>query len=939
MTISAQQYERVKKRLAEQGDDLSPDVREKALAAVTEFENQFLSKGRGAGMPRPEGDQAQVIQGQDAPLAGFGPLRAGINPAVTEDTFVEQVKRKLDPSVPVQPQVLSIQPATTHPKGDQAAKDEWIRGELSNPNGLVVVYDAPAQTVRQKIMEDPQILKALGFEMPLTPDAVATIQSGDAIHQAYNDYMWRQVAEAGVKAGKTPYRYSKAPWMQSGGASGVLDTLGTKLKAGALPALDTATAFVMGHDDLANFGLAGQAARAGAFDDDEYTTAKKAENAKKYPPRATAIPGAKPIGGGKDEMVGGVADGDYADQMDAIREEHPLAVKAGQVVGAVPGAVEAVGKAVAGAGAKAVGAALPAAKGAAQAVEGAVGRGLEQLSHWNPANSLWEWITTKTPTAVPGGLGASVLGAAKTIGTGAAAAGAHQLGNEAVKAGAELASTGETGSTVRGAAGRVLDAAKMGALATAPAAGLQAGANVHANWVAEGRRYQGLPRQLQELGVEPRLGSGFAPNAAVREATETARQRGVKPIDVFAEKLEKPIAEATKAQDAEVKLAVKADNQRYYQTSEGRLKLPAENLTHTSLDLLRQRMASEKAGKAPRAVGTPNAQNPVRGIFNSNIQAVSTTESKGAIRLTGEEAQAFLDPMWRRQALRAVQTGKRQGRPGAAPVKGGSREFDPAEIEAGGEEVARTLKGREIWVTPRRYDAQHHETAIRMLRKKSAESQNDRDLKQLHQAALRDRDARPFDGKAGGWSAKQAEHEKAIAGAKDITRRVAPTGRADGTYKAIERVAKVRPGQSKDLDAVKAMADRAGVAETLKNARTLDPLERLNTRISQGELGKVRAPWSPTSAFDQSNLRIAYPITRALQRSKALRRGDTARLVGAATADKAADARREQREAEEKKTYAAATERQRSEGHAATAKKKRRVRDTEKKTRRKETAE
>jgi len=445
MTISAQQYERVKKRLAEQGAELSPEVREKALAAVTEFENQFLAKGVGAGQPRPEGDQLQVIsQG----------------PQVTADSLANDVKRKLDPSLPVQPQVLSIQPSTTHPQGDQAAKDEWIRGELSNPNGLVVVYDAPAQTVRQKIMEDPQILKALGYDMPLTPDAVMNIQSGDSIHQAYNDYMWRQVADAGVKAGKTPYRYSKAPWMQSGGASGVLDTLGTKLKAGAMPAAETATAYVMGVDELANFGLASQVARSGAFDDDEYTKQKKAENAKNYPPRPTAIPGAKPMGGGNDEMVGGIGSDDYADDMDAIREEHPVAVKAGQVVGAVPGAVEAGGKLLAKGGAKVVGALAPAAKAAAEGVEAAAGRGLEALSHWNPANSLWEWVTSKTPTAVPGGVGASMLGAARTTAQGAVAAGAHQLGNEAVKAGVELATTGDTGSTVSGASRRVLDAAK-----------------------------------------------------------------------------------------------------------------------------------------------------------------------------------------------------------------------------------------------------------------------------------------------------------------------------------------------------------------------------------------------------------------------------------------------------------------------------------------------
>ncbi len=925
MTITAQQYERVKKRLAEQGGELSPDVREKALAAVTDFENSFLNKATG-GQPRPEGDAIQVI-----PQGGAMP---------TADTFVQDVKRKLDPSLPVQPQVLSIQPSTTHPKGDEAAKEEWVRGDVNNPNGLVVVYDAPAATVRRKIMENPQLLKAIGFEAPLSPEAIATIETGDAVHEAYNNYMWHQVADAGVKGGKTPYRYSKAPWMAEGKGASTLDSLSTKLKTGVLPALNQATAFVMGEDELASFGLATQAARSGALDDDEYTQQKKAENAQNYPPRETVVPGAKPMGE-KDEVVGAIDSGDTGEDLDAIREEYPKTHAAGQVVGAVPGAIEAGGKLVAKGASKAVGALGGAAKAGAEAVEGAVGRGLEQLSHWNPANSLWEWITSKTPTAVPGGVGASLLGAAKTVGSGAAAAGAHQLGNEAVKAGAELASTGETGSTVRGAAGRVLDAAKMGAIATAPVAAVQGVANVSANYTRNTPRYQGLPRELEELGVEPQLGRGYAPTPAIRQATEEAAQRGVKPIDVLTERMEKPIAAATREQDTAAKLQVKGENQAYYKTGEGQQRLPAENLTSTSLDLLRQRMASERKGKRPTAVGVPNADNPVRGIFNSNIQAVSTTESKGAIRLSPEEAQAFLNPSWRRRAVAAVKTGKAQGRPAAGPAqKGGSREIDPSDIEAGGaaENLAQEMKGKPIWVTPRRYDAQHHETAIRMLRKKSAESQNDRDLGQLHQAAMRDRDARSLDGKVGGWSAKQAEHERTISAAKDTTRRVAPVGKPDGTYRAIERVSRNRRGQSKDLDAVKKMAERAGHAETLKNARTLDPLERITGIMSQGGVNKVRAPWSPTGGFDQANLRFAYPASRAVQKSKALRRGDSGRLAGIVTSDKAADARREQREAEGKKSYAQKTEGARKAASKPSSKKVRK-KSTEKKVRRKENDE
>src|SRR5690606_11671617 len=85
--------------------------------------------------------------------------------------------------------------------------------------------------------------------------------------------------------------------------------------------------------------------------------------------------------GGKNEAVGLAAQGAETtqEQFDVLREEHPGLVAAGNVLGTVPGLVTGAAKGAVGAVSRAGG----------EAVE----RGLKTLEHWNPANSLWDWVT------------------------------------------------------------------------------------------------------------------------------------------------------------------------------------------------------------------------------------------------------------------------------------------------------------------------------------------------------------------------------------------------------------------------------------------------------------------------------------------------------------------------------------------------------------------
>lgn len=1047
MPITAQQYERIKAKIAEKGAELSPEVLAAAQTKLDEFDAAFMGKG------------AQQIQ-----IPEFDPTR------------IEALKSQLIPDLPLQPQVLATQPATGHPGGDEAAADEWVRGDLSNPAGTVVVYDAPAAIVRQKLMDNPERFRALGYDQPLSPEAVMSIQPGDSIIDDFNNREWRDVADAAVKAGKTPYRYSKAPWLKDGKGEGILETLSAKLKSTDAPGAERARAFLMGVDETGFFGAGTSAREAGLAD------APLREAEEKYgkgtAPKAT-VEGAKVGTLTNTEYVGGIPEGlTGKEENDILREEHPNLHAAGQVLGVAPGLVQgAAALATKGVG-KLAGAV---SKGAGEAVD-ATAKGIKGLTHWNPANSLWEWVTDASMAAKGPGL-------LKGIGGAAAAGGLTQAVSEGNRAGANLAATGDTGTTLGGAVGRSLDAAKTGALWAAPGATLGAVAGKHARWVREGQRYEGLPDRLERLGVEPELGYGFRDPAPIKAARAEARARpegGVVPIDIFAEQLEKPIAEAAKGASKENKLRIEGRKAEVYRSPEGRQLLPAENLTATLVEKLRERMAPIGRNN-PTAVGTPNADNPIRGILNANIGGVSLTPVKGAIPVKVGEAASWLNPVWRRRALRALDThapamrpsqGKAPGPASVAPGPGGAMahghgsgpgdivdpravsvdtphrapddlarvgryrgpknqlptpddalatvphyqgarrpeleassnmelaqraaddlaltpralarvpRYEPktkqlpgshvdwsapdprqaaewergkapapeapkvtvqheaapprqtateaefsanarwkrreppaatpkgkrrkahdhkaeAEAAAAGpkipvdpptfEEALRAKGVKTVYVVPRRYNAQHHESAIRQLRRKGKDTVNDRDLDDIHNAALRDRDARPWQGVKGGWSAMQQGHSRDIKAAKTTERRVG-ADKDDGTYKKVIGISKQKPGQSKDLAAMRAMAERGGVADKLGAARTLDPLDKLHRIMAQKRMGERRSPWSPNLWFDEGTMRVAYPATRFIEKGTGLPAGGTGRLDRLGTGNEESEARARKRD-------------------------------------------
>ena len=1021
MPIDASKYQRLKQILATGGEELSAEARSKAEAAVAEYDNSFMGKA------------------QDVALPAYDPAKT------------EELVRQLDPSQPIQPQVLAIQPATGHPAGDQVAKDEWVRGDLDNPAGKVIVYDAPVAQVRQKLMENPQIFKSLGYDAPMSPDAVMAIEAGDSIHQAYNDYLWRETADAAVKAGKTPYRQSKAPWLKDGAGGSVLSNLSTKVQTSALPALEKATAFVLGVDNTANFSAATAAGEAGLLDqkkpaddakvqeDFDRVRALFGQTGPRQPPlkpREPTVPGGVPSGS-KDEIVGSVSAAakgkSTAENFDMLREENPGAHLAGQAYGIAPGLATAAARGVGKAATSAAGVAGPAVQGAVRAGAEAVEGGLKQLSHWNPATSLWEWVTG-------GGAAAQSAGVLRNVGGAAAGAAAHQGVTEAVRAGANYAGTGDTGTTLERAAMRTAGAASGGAAFAGAPSLLQGGARLASKgfnkWVEQGRRYEGIPGRLQQLGTEFKLGKGPVPSPVVKAAREEAAARGgvggVKPIDVIAEKMQGPLTAAVKGNTQAVKIGVKDAQGEVHRSVEGKALIPVTNLANTAVDLIRKRMASIR-GRTPTSVGVPNAEMPAKRILNANIEGVSLRPVEGAIPIKVSEAEAFLNPVWQRRAVRAADrpdqvyrrasTDKIVVRPPDAPgraapggaiekageagalAKGpsglaktsgfrGSRHPEleakdltvagpglakgsrqPTAGERSGAELpkvtarnlgpegsrwrrrgpkeqaaadaarkkraastgsfAQQLRARgvkTVYVMPRRYNSEHHESAVQMLRKKRDETATDRDLVKLYNAALKDRDTRSWQGVPGGWSALQRKNEGLIGAAKDTGRRVAPNN-PKGAYGRVVATAKQREGQSKDLTAMEQMAHRAGVTEQLRGARSLDILEDLENRISLGRVkrGDVRSPLSPSGWFDAGVIKLGYPVTKAIEKAPGV--GHQAGKLETLGDDPEASAglRRKARDDKRRPAYEKATEQERGSGGAP--KKKRRKTAPKKKRR------
>lgn len=902
MPLDAEKYKKLKSLLA--GGELSDEVRAQAEAAIAEFDAPLMAAhAAGVSIPTeytpPSAEQAKKLAGEQTASA---------------------LVRQLDPMLPLQPQALAVQPATTHPGGDEAAAAEWASGRLDNPNGIVAVYEAPAARVRERLMEDPSLFQALGYDAPMSAEDVVNIQPEDPIVQSFNDFEWRRVADAASKAGKTAYRYSRAPFMQGGEHGGVLDTLGAKAKFGALPALDSATRFVMGYDEAANFGAASRAAESGLLDGE-------GGNAFGKPAEPGVVPGSVKLDvGGKNEAVGLAGGRGTAEDLDVLREEGPGMVAAGNVMGAAPGVVKSLAKGAVGAVSRTGG----------EAVE----RGLAALEHWNPANSLWDWVTNGgkgwiSKTANPAlKLGSDVLHA-----SGGAAA--DQLVREGVRAGAELAGTGETSVTASGAFDRGVDAAKHGALLGGAFGGVSR--------LASGGRQLVEDRFPHIEAAEPHLQWGASSVVTgprlvpeTRELVRDARRRKVSPVGALAEEVAPAIGETAAQGTKTARGRRDAERGNFQNTPEGVARQPASHLERASLEELRSAHQPLPDGSLKPV---DNSHREAQRVFNRHVAGVSLEPVEGAIELSAAEAGAFLDARARYKLLKEdIEAAK--GKSASAPKEdiqrdaylktikdSRARAAADEEIEASIEDIvgdrtpspaarakaeqtvlremveeasfaeangplADYLKQRgkdKVYVTPEAYDAKRTDRILDGLKNQK-----------LKDAAEYDRDQFTKGGERGGYSLDRRRQDRAVKKAEDTEKAVAPDGDA---FKSVVRHGFPRAGDERDVAAMQEVAGQAGpeVREKLDKIRSLNSALDVTGRAwFAGKEGGKQGLLSLGNQADAASLR-AYPVLRSLDTMGGLSRGGAGRLETLGKGNEESERRRRERDEKRAPAYRAAT--------------------------------
>lgn len=576
--LSAEEYLEMKRLIDTPGLDLSDEERTRAINAVQAFDNQSAS--------------------------AFGAAPAA---PTTPD-----ITTRLDPNSDLMPQVLAIQPATTHPGGDEAAGEAGAAGA---PSGTIYVYEPPLAVVRKKLLEDPQIARSLMPNLygstdaaPPDPAKLAQLTTNDSLYQAYADNEWRKTAESALNSGKTAYRYSKSPWLHNGQMSAV-ESLGTKAKGAIKPAAEASNAFVLGVDDTALFG-AGRAALEAVNPEISETNSQLGI-----------------------ESVGGVPTSDARTRNRAIEEENPIAYGLGQ------------------------------------------GAGL----FWGGAKKAYDFVAKggEKVAARLGGGAAARLGAA----AGAAAGGAalDQAGHETVDATSSLVNNGTVGPNFwEGAGSRVSGAALnpinlgMGVAGEAIGQVAAKGADV----VREGPRYKGAPGRFERSGGKIEFGKGPVAAPETEAALKADKAMDVAPGESMRKELAPKIAAAEEKAVAQVKLEVADRNAPYLASNEGQMLLPAPSVQQQTLDILDSHVGKGKGGELrplPKSQGTIKE---MRKVFNGNTAEVSTKPVEGAIALSPEQAEAFLNPEFQ-QKLRP----KGKKKPPTPPTTG-AREVD---LPVGGE--------------------------------------------------------------------------------------------------------------------------------------------------------------------------------------------------------------------------------------------------------------
>lgn len=781
-----------------------------------------------------------------ATVPGSLGLKGIIGQEQTPEAEAEGIAGQLDPRFDLMPQVLALQPATTDPDGDEAAEQKAKSGQAGNNVGFA--YEPPVSLVQKQLIENPAFLRAIRPSSPPSLDEIGAMNETSPIYQDAANYMWRQTAEAAAKSGRTVYRYSQTPWLWGDEGKGVVDQL--RLKVSGYPLADVGTSFVMGVDDIAALG-AGRAAM-------ETVTPETQMH----------------VGEGTDYM--GVNEAVPQQTEDLNRwniEQHPIAHGLGQLYGLTRrwGVADALFRGVTGSGNYV-------------------------------ANAIAKTRLGAAAGAVPGV--APVAKAGQAAATGGAAAGLEAAGQEAVDIGADTIQSRQAPSLDRlaEAGERVRDAGIAGAEFGAGGSVIQQGARAGAEAIRDSERFQGKVRRT-EPNLEWRVGRAPRVSGETKALVKQARREGVEPGDLIAEEIAPAIRDQAAQNSGVARSRAEAVRRGHYQSREGAAYEPVARLQERTLERVRDHYRPEPNGTL-RAVDDKGKG--YRKLFSNIAGDVSLEATKGAAKLTPQEAEQLLDPQRRRRLL-ADDLEAAAARRKATPVdrKAYLEKQDPKKRDAIEREVdqeiddllpvdeegasltmderTKAYKAAEqqvlrdrvdqqevlepfggslseylrqrgigaVYVSPRAMDARGLDTLIKGI-----------DDPDLAEAARVDRGRRSAGGQKGGYDRLLKKQDEAVGKAEKIEKRVAPGGDA---FRPVASLGESRRGEKALLDDTRALADQAGVREQLDQLRGLqDTLEMQNRARFRGRAGQSRELFNPQNQVDAAQLR-AFPALRMLE--------------------------------------------------------------------------
>ncbi len=850
MALSAEELLQLKKDLDTPGVIKDDAFRSWALQQVQAAEDQNLEGYAQAGGTR--ADSA-------APAPGSLGLKGIIGNEAKPDE-AEVLAGQLDPRFSFVPQVLAMQPATTHPGGDEAAKADAASGQTGP---AVYAYEPPVSVVQKMLVDNPAFARVLRPDAPPSMDEIGALNSTSPLYQDASNYMWRETAKAAAQSGRTVYRYSKLPYLWGdappeamGGAAppeaqGTLDKLRVNLGGAGKPLIDAKNAFVIGVDDTAALG----ASRAAQETLSPETTITPEED------------GAMGINAGSPQSTKDV-------NAQAI-EQHPVAHGAGQVLG------------------------MLAPWGATERIFDGLGKGARFVAD----------AIAKTRLGGLGGSAGRVLGrTALDAAAGGLGAGAVRGGQELVDTAAEAAQTGELPSMDRLKQGglEALGDSKAGAMWGGAGSLLGQGAHGGAEHIRDSPRFssergpgavrrteQNLDWRLRRTITGPRL------SEETKAIVGQGARAGDQPGDILAERIAPPVRDVALADVKKAKEGALAERRNYQATPEGAAYQPVSHLERMSLEKLRDHHQPQPDGTLRPVDET---YRDAQRVFNRHIDSVSFEPTKGAIELSPAEAETFLGPRARYKLLeediraanasaankgpeptierdaylRTIKDSRARAAadeeidasiddivgdrtPSAAARQKAEQQVlrelvdEASFVEANGS-LAKYLEQRgkaTVYVKPAAYDARRTDTLVEGLK--------DPDL---IEAAKYDRQQFKKGGERGGYELMRRGQDEKIAQAEKVEKRVAPEGDAFGPIAGLYNS---RPGEKQLVDDVRSLADRAGVRSQLDKLRGLQETQAIANRANAlGPTGNPRNIFSPTTWLDVGQLH-AFPVLKALE--------------------------------------------------------------------------